>query len=174
MLGNIAYAKPNKINHDISIAVIDIDKVKENSVSAKMIKDRVSDMLSKYQKIIAEIEEKLRQEKEKISEIEDGDEYKKEVTQFEEKYNKFSRFVQKTKYSIDETLKKAEADWFEMVMDVVRDIANHRKCNVVISKNSVLFYNEKLDITQEVSDTINKMRMNIDLTEIDDVGSEIF
>lgn len=156
------------------VAVIDLDEVKKDSKSAQEINKKSSEMLEKYQKIIRDIEDKLKVEKERISEIEDETEYKEQAGKFEEKYNKFKGLVQNIRNIVDESLKEAESKWHAMALEAIKAIAIDRGYDVVIFKSSVVYYNATLDITRSVTDMINEKDIRIEIREVGDVGSEIF
>lgn len=156
------------------VVVVDVDFVKQNSKLANKVAADWNDLLKKYQKIINGVEEKLKEEKDKISNIQNAEDYTKQVSQFEEKYNKFKHFVQNVRASLSDSLKKADDDWNKIVSDVIKKIAVKNGYDIVVTKDNTAFVEKRFDITEEVTNTINRGEFNIELKELSDVGSQVF
>lgn len=162
-----------KSTHIKNVVVIDIDEVKKSSILAQEIKQKSEKMLQKYREIITEIEDKLKLEKINIDKTENEEEYKKLVNKYEDKYNKFHGFVQKVKLSFDESLKKAESEWQEIVLDVIKEVLGNSEACIVISKDAIIFAKDEVDITKKVINILNKKNTHIKLTGEEDVRFEV-
>lgn len=169
---NVVDKKP--IHGPAKVVVVDVDFVKQNSKLANKVAADWNDLLKKYQKIINGVEEKLKEEKDKISNIQNAEDYTKQVSQFEEKYNKFKHFVQNVRASLSDSLKKADDDWNRIVSEVIQEIAVKHGYDIVVTKDNTAFVEKRFDITEEVTNTINRGKFSIELKELSDVGSQVF
>ncbi len=140
------------------VAVVDIQKIVEESKAAKKISEKVKDKREQYQKEVTDEEESLRkQDKDLLKQ--------KEVLSdkaFEQKAKDFRNRVveaQKMVQARRSLLEKAYAESMEKIRDktvaIIESIAKKRGFVAALPKSQVLFAVEGSDISDEVLEKLN-------------------
>ncbi|WP_029008141.1 OmpH family outer membrane protein [Azospirillum halopraeferens] len=141
------------------IGVLDVQKILQESSAAKGIQGAVETQRDTYQKEISSLEEKLRTaeaELRKQQTVLAPDAFAAKRRDFEKQVADVQRTVQARKRALDTALNEAMGQVQKSMYQIMMDIAGNRGINVVLPKQSVLIFEPKLDLTEEVLGKLNE------------------
>lgn len=142
------------------IATIDLQKALQSVNAGKKARGNLEKEVKSKQKMIQDEEnalKKLDEEFKKQSLVLNDEAKSKKIQELQERAMKF----QQMRGQFQMELQKKEADLISPIIgnmrDMIKDLANKKGYNVVLDKNenSVLFSNDKDDMTQELIDSYN-------------------
>ena len=157
-LPNLASAKPDNFEGN-RIAVVDSQKMVEESKAFKSIKEQVNKKSESFKKEATNKEKEL---KKKFNELE-SNKRKLSKEAFEQESEKFSREAenfQKKGYEERMKIEKAYADAMSQVEKTINEIiqrkAKQDNYSLVLFKMSTVYSNENLDITASILTELDK------------------
>jgi outer membrane protein len=160
----IILATPVSANAEMSIAVVDVQKLMGDSDAAKSIEKQVTakrekfvSELSKKEKGLRETEKKLAGERSKLSK----EDFTKKAQEFEKSLMSTREMAQKTKKQYDDATGKALSQLRDKAVEVVSAIAKEKGYQLVLSKQGVVVSAQGIDITDEAMANLNKAVSNI-------------
>ena len=125
---------------------------KKAQVQLKQKLDTGIKQLSSQEKIIQEEEKKIIQQKKIISQ----DEYKKKVVELRKKVSNLQKKRSKLLNTIATQRTKARTQLLENLNPVVKEYMVEKKIRMVIDKKELILADEKLDITKDIINKLNK------------------
>jgi outer membrane protein len=161
----INFANLNTANAT-NIAVVDIESVLKNSDAMKDAQQKISKKQAGFQKEINKKQEALEKEGKQISAkkgslSEDG--FAKEQEKFSKKVDDLQEFVK----SKQDSLKKSSLDVIAKVNDkikeVIDEVKEEKKLDLIITSQSAIFYQDDLDISEEVLKKLNQKISKIEI-----------
>jgi len=141
------------------IAVIDVQKIMQDSVASKGISKSFETLRETYQKEISTLEDKLRKGE---------DELRKQQTvlapealankrrDFEKQVAEVQKTVQTRKRVLETSLNEAMAVVHKTMVEVVADISRERGANLVLARQQFVLVDTQLDVTETVLERVNK------------------
>jgi Skp family chaperone for outer membrane proteins len=148
------------------IAVIDVDKIIQESTAIATIQKKVEKKKSEYEAELEKKQKDLLADQKRIEDKKDmlsKEALEKETANFEKKENTFKSFAEKKQNS----LKKAWSDGMNKVNEKVRsitaEIAKEKNIDAVIQSSQTLYVKDGLDITSEVLKSLNSKLSKVDL-----------
>ena len=115
--------------------------------------------LKKKEKSIQDEEKKIIQQKKLIS----PEEYKKQVTKLREKVSSLQIERNTLLDSVAKQRSKARTELLKNLNPIIKDYMNEKTIRLVLDKKSILLADEKLNITKEITDLLNKKLKSIKL-----------
>ena len=115
--------------------------------------------LKKKEKSIQDEEKKIIQQKKLIS----PEEYKKQVTKLREKVSSLQIERNTLLDSVAKQRSKARTELLKNLNPIIKDYMKEKKIRLVLDKKSILLADEKLNITKEITDLLNKKLKSIKL-----------
>ncbi|HRQ60499.1 MAG TPA: OmpH family outer membrane protein [Alphaproteobacteria bacterium] len=147
-----------------NFAVVDVQLILTESVAAKNIQKQLQTKRDALQKEFVQHEEKLRAD-EKALAAEKGklDEaaFKAKRDEFEKKLMETQGLVQKKKRDLEQAVLDSTGVLREALLKITAEIADEKKFDVVLNRQTVVIADKSLDITQAVLD-----KLNAKLTEV--------
>lgn len=141
------------------VAVVDIEKIIRECTASKGIRDQLSTKRDSYQKEITAGEKGLRDEWKKIvdqkGKLPEAQLAEKQKA-FEAKAKDFQKNVQAHAKTLDQALNGAVNEVKKAAGQIVAEAAAAKGANVVLDKSQVVVVEAKLDLTNEVMETLNK------------------
>jgi outer membrane protein len=141
-----AMAAPN-------IAVVDVEKILAESKAAQSLQKQIQAKKESFQKEFSEKEKQLKAtetalmgEKEKLS----AEEFGKKRKAYEEKIIETRKLFQKRRTALESGLDKAMGQLRKSIIEATTSIADEKKYDVVLTRESVLIAGKSLDITADV------------------------
>lgn len=141
------------------IAVIDVQKIMQESNASKSVSKAFETLRDSYQKEISTLEDKLRKGE---------DELRKQQTvlapealankrrDFEKQVAEVQKTVQTRKRVLETTLNEAMAVVHKTMVEVVADISRERGANLVLARQQFVLVDTQLDVTDAVMERVNK------------------
>ena len=136
-----------------TIAVVDVERILAESKAAQSLQKQLQGKKEAFQKEFSTKEKELKgaettllSEKEKLS----AEEFAKKRKAYEEKVIETRKEFQKSRASLDSGLSKAMAELRKSIVEAAAKVAADKKFEVILTRESVLIADKKLDITEDV------------------------
>lgn len=150
------------------IAVVDVQKIMQESAAAKGIQAEIEAQRDKYQKEISGLEDKLRsaeQELRKQQTVLSADALAKKRKEFETQVAEVQRTVQNRKRALDAGMGDAMGAVQKAMLEIIADVVRERGANIVLARHQFVIVDTKLDISDTVMERLNaalpKVAVNI-------------
>lgn len=150
------------------IAVVDVQKIMQESAAAKGIQAEIEAQRDKYQTEITGLENKLRnaeQELRKQQTVLSPDALAKKRKEFETQVAEVQRTVQNRKRALDAGMGDAMGAVQKAMLEIIADVVRERGANIVLARHQFVIVDTKLDISDTVMDRLNaalpKVAVNI-------------
>lgn len=150
-----------------SIAVLDVEKIVQESSAMRYIQKKVSEKQKEYQTEIDREQTKLESLQKKLESkksILSESAFEKEAKKFEEEVNQLKDNVNKKQV----TLKEASIDGMKIVNDEIKDIianlSEEKNIDLIVPAGQTLFYKDALDISEEVLKRLNNKITKVNVT----------
>lgn len=150
------------------IAVVDVQKIMQESAAAKGVQAEIEAQRDKYQKEISGLEDKLRsaeQELRKQQTVLSADALAKKRKEFETQVAEVQRTVQNRKRALDAGMGDAMGAVQKAMLEIIADVVRERGANIVLARHQFVIVDTKLDISDTVMERLNaalpKVAVNI-------------
>lgn len=141
------------------IAVVDLKEILKNSNAMNAINRQINEQRKKYQKDIAGEESELREKQKDIKKkkaIMSDQAFQESTKDFHKEIVKMQRDVNQKAMTLEKAFIEARKKVLLKVDEIVTNIAKKRGFNIAVQKVHTIYYQESLDITDEVLDNLNK------------------
>ena len=145
---------------------LDFKMVLNKSDAGKKAQNALKNKLEKGLKNLREKEKKIQEEEKKIiqqKKVISPDEYKKQVSELRTKVSA----LQKERNTLLETVakqrSKARNELLKNLNPIIKNFMNEKQIRMVVDKKSLLLADEKLDITEDIINLLNKKLKSINL-----------
>ena len=115
--------------------------------------------LTNKEKSIQEEEKKIIQQKKLIS----AEEYKKKVTELRKKVTSLQKQRDTLLDSVSKQRAKARAELLKNLNPIIKEYMKEKNIRMVLDKKGILLADEKLNITKDITDLLNKKLKSIQL-----------
>ncbi|HYE39256.1 MAG TPA: OmpH family outer membrane protein [Ramlibacter sp.] len=160
-------AKPGEPLKSPVVAVVDVQRIMQESSASKGIQKAIESQRDSYQKEIQTLEDKLQNaenELRKQQTVLAPDAFATKRRDFEKQVADVQRTVQERKRTLDTAFNDAMTHVQKTMLDIVQDIADERGANVVIPRNLLVLFASSLDVTESVLDRLNKQLPTVAVT----------
>lgn len=165
LLGVSAHAETRPVTFPVPvIAVIDVQRVLQESLAAKSVQQQIEAQRAKFQTEIADEERELRLAEQELAKMRDTvkpDVYADREQQLRQKFIVVERHVQSRRKALDQAFTDSMNAVRKSLLDVVDASAKEHKVNLVIVKQQALWSDKKMDITDEVLGRLDKALSNV-------------
>ena len=135
----------------LTIMVVDVQALLQNSKSAKMVRQQIEQKRAEYAKEISHQEETLRQERDALQRQQLSQEaLTQKGREFQQKVNDLDRNVQSKRQSLERSNAEALEKIQEVMLKIITDIAKDRKSNLVFQRSELVLFDQNFDVTDEV------------------------
>ena len=137
----------------LTIMVVDVQALLQNSKSAKMVRQQIEQKRAEYAKEISHQEETLRQERDTLQRQQaslSADALNQKGREFQQKVNDLDRNVQSKRQSLERSNAEALEKIQEVMLKIITDIAKDRKANLVFQRSELVLFDQYFDVTDEV------------------------
>ena len=137
----------------LTIMVVDVQALLQNSKSAKMVRQQIEQKRAEYAKEISHQEETLRQERDALQRQQSSlsaDALNQKGREFQQKVNDLDRNVQGKRQSLERSNAEALEKIQEVMLKIITDIAKDRKANLVFQRSELVLFDQNFDVTDEV------------------------
>ena len=137
----------------LTIMVVDVQALLQNSKSAKMVRQQIEQKRAEYAKEISHQEETLRQERDTLQRQQaslSADALNQKGREFQQKVNDLDRNVQSKRQALERSNAEALEKIQEVMLKIITDIAKDRKANLVFQRSELVLFDQNFDVTDEV------------------------
>ena len=137
----------------LTIMVVDVQSLLQNSKSAKMVRQQIEQKRAEYAKEISHQEETLRQERDSLQRQQSSlsaDALNQKGREFQQKVNDLDRSVQSKRQALERSNAEALEKIQEVMLKIITDIAKDRKANMVFQRSELVLFDQNFDVTDEV------------------------
>jgi len=149
------------------VAVVDVQRVMQESTASKGIQKAIESQRDAYQKEIQTLEDKLQtaeNELRKQQTVLAPEAFAAKRRDFEKQVGEVQRTVQTRKRTLDTAFNEAMGHVQKTMLDIVQRIADERGANVVIPRNLLVLFASNLDVTESVLERLNKQLPTVAVT----------
>ncbi len=141
------------------VAIVDVDAVMQECAASKGVRAQLAKYQQSYQDEVSREEQALRttkqdldQQRQKLSQ----DAFAEKARAFEQSIAEYERKVVARRRALDKSFSTSMATIEKTMLQVTADLASTKGANVVLPRAQVILFNEKMNITAEVVDAMNK------------------
>ena len=170
-----AYAEDKGAIPAPTIALINAQKIMKESLAAQSLLEQVDKIHRKERDKIAQLEDSLRDERQKIERqrtVLTPDKYKEKLQQWEITSREHIREVEKRKRALDASLNRSLAQIKNALYVIIQDISENRGINLVFNKLQFFFGDPEMDITDEALVRLNQELKTVKLPSIDETAGK--
>jgi len=146
-------AVPSPGTTGLSILVVDVQSLLQNSKSAKMVRQQIEQKRAEYAKDISKQEETLRQERDTLQRQQSSlsaEALNQKGREFQQKVNELDKNVQGKRQALERSNVEALEKIQEAMLKIITDIAKERKANLVFQRSELVLFDQGFDVTDEV------------------------
>lgn len=151
---------------NISIAVVDIEKILSDSLAGKSIQLQLKSRREAFQKEFSAREDNLMTAQESlINQKNDisAEDFAKKRQDFEKQLTETRNLFQKRRNSLEQGLSNALGTLRKNIIQVTAEVANEDKYQMVLTRDSVVIVEKEMDITEAVLSRLNAKISNISI-----------
>lgn len=138
---------------NLSILVVDVQSLLQNSKSAKMVRQQIEQKRSEYAKEISQQEEALRHERDALQRQQpslSAEALNQKGREFQQKVNELDKNVQIKRQSLERSNAEALENIQSVMLKIITEIAKDRKANLVFQRSELVLFDQGFDVTDEV------------------------
>jgi len=169
-----AAAAPAPPPATISVMVVDVQALLQNSKAAKMVRQQIEAKRAEYAKDISHREEALRQERDALQRQQStltADQLAAKGRDFQAKVNELDRDVQAKRQALERSNADALQKIQEVMVKIITDIAKDRKANLVFQRSELVLFDQGFDVTDQVLAKLDEQMPTLDVTFVAPVAA---
>ncbi|MFA5592134.1 MAG: OmpH family outer membrane protein [Micavibrio sp.] len=150
----------------VSIAVVDVEKILSDSKAARSLQKQIQDKKDIFQREFSEKENSLKAtetqligSRERLS----AEEFAQQRKAYEEEIFEVRKLFQQRRNALDKGLGNAMQDLRRSIVEAAARVAEQKDYDVVLTRESVLIVEKRLDITQDVLNALDASVSDIPL-----------
>lgn len=149
------------------IAVVDVEKIRENATAAKSVRDQLVKQQSTYQDDIAKTENDLRNAEQDLNKqrtVLSPEAFNQRRQQFEQRVAEFQRSVQARRKQLDDAYKNSMVQVNKVVVEVIQEVAAARGASLMLPRSQIILSHPAMEVTDEVLDQVNRKLPTVKVT----------
>ena len=146
-------AAPLPTAQNLTVMVVDVPALLQNSKSAKMVRRQIEHKRDEYTKDSSHQEETLRAERDALQRQQASlspESLNQKGRDFQQKVNDLERNVQGKRQALEKSNGDALQKIQEEMLKIIADIAKQRKANLVFQRTDLVLFDQAFDVTDEV------------------------
>jgi outer membrane protein len=158
----------------LSIMVVDVQSLLQNSKAAKMVRQQIEAKRADYAKDISHQEETLRQERDALQRQQatlTPEQLNAKGRDFQAKVNELDRDVQAKRQALERSNADALQKVQEVMVKIITDIAHDRKANLVFQRSDLVLFDQTFDVTDEVLQKLDEQMPTMNVTFVAPVAA---
>ena len=160
---------PNAAPMPLTVMVVDVQALLQNSKAAKMVRGQIEQKRNEYTKEISHQEEALRAERDTLQRQQasmSADALNQKGREFQQKVNDLERNVQGKRQALEKSNGEALSKIQEQMLKIIADIAKDRKANLVFQRADLVLFDQSFDVTDEVLQKLDELMptLTVDFT----------
>jgi outer membrane protein len=137
----------------LSILVVDVQSLLQNSKSAKMVRQQIEQKRAEYAKEISQEEQTLRQERDALQRQQStlsAEQLNQKGREFQQKVNELDKSVQSKRQALERSNAEALEKIQGAMLKIITELAKDRKANLVFQRSELVLFDQVFDVTDEV------------------------
>jgi outer membrane protein len=137
----------------VSVLVVDVQSLLQNSKSAKMVRQQIEQKRAEYAKDISHQEATLRQERDALQRQQSSlspEALNQKGKEFQQKVNELDRNVQAKRQALERSNAEALEKIQQAMLKIITQISKDRKANLVLQRSELVLFDQAFDVTDEV------------------------
>jgi len=150
------------------IAVVDVDQVMSESTAAKSVRGQMDKYQQAFQEEVSKDENSLRSRQQEIETQRKSlsqEAFADKVRHFDQSVAEFQRKALARRRALDKSFSQAMGQVQEAMISVTGQIASEKGVNVVLPRTQVLLFDEKMNISKEVTEALNKKLTSVEVSK---------
>ena len=146
-------AAPLPAAQNLSVMVVDVQSLLQNSKAAKMVRGQIEQKRNEYSQEISRTEEALRAERDALQRQQTSlapEALNKKGREFQQKVNNLDLDVQSKRQALEKSNSDALSKIQAAMLRFIADIAKQRKANLVLQRTDLVLFDRSFDVTDEV------------------------
>jgi Skp family chaperone for outer membrane proteins len=148
------------------IAVVDVDQIMQDSSAAKGVRGQIEKFQQSFQEEMGAEENGLRTKQGELDGLRKTlpqEAFAEKVRAFDASVAEFQRKGALRRRAIDRSVGQAMGQIQEAMIEAVRVVAGVHGANIVLPRTQVMMFDEKMNITKEIIDAMNKKIPRVDV-----------
>ena len=144
---------PPAVTPALSVLVVDVQSLLQNSKSAKMVRQQIEQKRSEYAKEISQQEDGLRRERDALQRQQASlspEALNQKGRDFQQKVNELDRSVQGKRQALERSNAEALESIQGVMLKIITEIAKERKANLVFQRSELVLFDQSFDVTDQV------------------------
>jgi outer membrane protein len=137
----------------LSILVVDVQSLLQNSKSAKMVRQQIEQKRAEYAKEISQEEQTLRHERDALQRQQaslSAEQLNQKGREFQQKVNELDKSVQSKRQALERSNGEALEKIQGAMLKIITELAKDRKANLVFQRSELVLFDQAFDVTDEV------------------------
>jgi Skp family chaperone for outer membrane proteins len=149
------------------IAVVDVDRIRDNSTAAKSVRDQLEKQRQTFQDEISKQENDLRNAEQDLNKqrtVLSPEAFNQRRQQFEQRVAEVQRTVQARRRQLEGAMQTSMSQVNTAVVQSVQDIATARGATLVLPKSQIILVDKAMEVTDEVLAAVNRKLPTVKVT----------
>jgi len=141
------------------IVVVDMTQIMRDSKAARDVQGQVEQQMNAYSKEVEQQEgelKKLRDDLERQRNALAPEVFNQRSQEYQQRYVALDRDVQTKRQALQQSYSDAMTRVENVAMQIIADIAKERKATMVVAKAALLYMNNGMDVTQDVTKRLDE------------------
>lgn len=154
----VFFAATSKASYSATIAVVDVQKIMNESKAANSIREQVKKKKSSFQAELDKKEKELQKQDQELAKqrsILSKEAFEQQYKEFRQTAVKAQSEIRAKKLKLDQTFSKAITDVQKKVSEIVANIAKEKNVQIAIARAQVIYAGGAIDITDEVLEKLD-------------------
>ena len=138
---------------NLSVLVVDVQSLLQNSKAAKMVRSQIEQKRDEYSKEISHQEEVLRAERDALQREQASlspAALNQRGREFQQKVNNLDLDVQSKRQALEKSNNEALSKIQQAMLRIIAEIAKQRRANLVLQRTDIVLFDRSFDVTDEV------------------------
>ena len=154
----------------LTVIVVDVQKLLQESKAAKMVRDQIEAKRAEYAKDISHQEQMLQQERDALQKQASSlsqEALNAKGRAFQEKVNDLDRQVQGKRQALEKSNADALQKIQESMIKIISQIAKDRKANLVLQRSELVLFDQQFDVTDQVLQKLDEDLPTLQVTFVE-------
>jgi outer membrane protein len=162
----LSLATPAEADDKAMIAVVNIQQIMKDSSAAKSASDQLEKKQKSFQAELTKKDEALQKEDKELGKqrgVLSKEAFEEKTAAFRKKVTDVQKEVQSKKATLDNAYARALNDIQKAVTEIIADMAKEKGFIIAIPTSQILYTDDKLDISKDVLERLNKKLPKLDI-----------
>jgi outer membrane protein len=154
----------------LTVIVVDVQKLLQESKAAKMVREQIEAKRAEYAKDISQREQALQQERDALQKQASSlsqEALNAKGRAFQEKVNDLDRLVQGKRQALEKSNADALQKIQESMVKIISQIAKDRKANLVLQRSELVLFDQQFDVTDQVLQKLDEDLPTLQVTFVE-------